>query len=87
MKPFDSHLRPASAPDITLGHSSRLQPQCAVVKATATTAVAAEMLNRSPQTLRKWACYENGPIRPLRINGRLAWSIEEIAALLNGGAK
>jgi hypothetical protein len=30
-------------------------------------------LNRAPQTLRKWACLENGPIRPIRINGRLAW--------------
>jgi len=50
-----------------------------------TTADAAKALNRAPQTLRKWACLENGPIRPVRINGRLAWPLEEIAALLNGG--
>jgi hypothetical protein len=49
-----------------------------------TTADAAKALNRKPQTLRKWACLENGPIRPIRINGRLAWSIDEIAALLSG---
>lgn len=42
-------------------------------------------LNRRPQTLRKWACLENGPIRPIRINGRLAWKIADIRALLNGG--
>lgn len=51
-----------------------------------TTAVAAKALNRAPQTLRKWACLENGPIRPIRIHGRLAWPLNEIAALLNGGA-
>lgn len=51
------------------------------------TAEAAKALNRKPQTLRAWACLENGPIRPIRINGRLAWPLDEIAALLNGGAK
>lgn len=50
-----------------------------------TTAQAAKALNRTPQTLRKWACLENGPIRPIRINGRLAWPVDEIARLLNGG--
>lgn len=48
---------------------------------------AAARLNRQPQTLRKWACLENGPIRPVRINGRLGWYADEIAALLNGEAK
>ncbi|QCX50692.1 helix-turn-helix domain-containing protein [Ralstonia pseudosolanacearum] len=50
-----------------------------------TTIDAAAVLNRKPQTLRKWACLENGPIRPLRINGRLAWRFSDIQALLNGG--
>lgn len=49
-----------------------------------TTEVAAKALNRQPQTLRKWACLENGPIRPVRINGRLAWPLDDIARLLNG---
>ena len=57
------------------------------LRETVTTTQAAEALNRAPQTLRKWACLENGPIRPIRINGRLAWPLEEIAALLNGSAK
>jgi hypothetical protein len=47
---------------------------------------AAPALNRSNQTLRKWACLENGPLRPVRINGRLAWRVSDIAALLNGEA-
>ena len=52
----------------------------------ATTAHAAAMLRRQPQTLRKWACLECGPIRPIRINGRLAWRIADIENLLNGEA-
>lgn len=48
------------------------------------TDAAAYHLNRSPQTLRVWACEENGPLRPIRINGRLAWSVAEIRALLKG---
>lgn len=43
---------------------------------------AAHYLNRQPQTLRVWACYENGPIRPLRVNGRLAWRVADIKAVL-----
>jgi len=50
------------------------------------TADTAFHLNRKSQTLRAWACLENGPIRPIRINGRLAWPVSEIKRLLNGGA-
>lgn len=46
---------------------------------------AAAAINRAPQTLRKWACLENGPIRPIRINGRLAWRVADLQSLLNGG--
>ena len=46
------------------------------------TAAAAHYLNRRPQTLRGWACMENGPLRPRRIMGRLAWSVAEIRAVL-----
>lgn len=47
----------------------------------------AHHLNRKAQTLRAWACMENGPIRPVRINGRLAWPVAAIRELLEGGAK
>lgn len=43
---------------------------------------AAFHLNRRPQTLRGWACLENGPLRPVRVHGRLAWSVPEIKRLL-----
>jgi len=46
---------------------------------------AAHYLNRRPQTLRAWSCLENGAIRPMRINGRLAWKVSDIRNLLNGG--
>lgn len=46
---------------------------------------AAFYLNRKPQTLRAWACLENGPIRPIRINGRLAWSVADIKRLHRRG--
>lgn len=48
---------------------------------------AATAINRAPQTLRKWACLENGPIRPIRINGRLAWRVSDLRFLLAGGLK
>lgn len=58
-----------------------------VTRPTIPTDAAAHYLNRRPQTLRAWACLENGALRPIRINGRLAWSVIEIRNLLNGGAK
>jgi hypothetical protein len=46
------------------------------------TASAAHHLGRRPQTMRAWASTERGPIRPVRINGRLSWSVAEIRRLL-----
>ena len=51
------------------------------------TDAAAHYLNRKPQTLRAWASLENGAMRPVRINGRLAWNVAKIKSLLNGGDK
>lgn len=51
-----------------------------------TTREAAHHLCRQIQTLHKWACYENGPIRPVRVNGRLAWRVADIKRVMNGGA-
>lgn len=48
------------------------------------TAEAALHLNRAEQTLRIWACRESGPLRPLRVNGRLAWPVSEIRRVLEG---
>ena len=47
---------------------------------------AAAALGRSPQTLRKWACLECGPLRPIHINGRLAWKVADLLRVVRGGA-
>lgn len=45
---------------------------------------AAPFINRKPQTLRKWAALNCGPISPIRINGRLAWRVSDLETLLSG---
>ena len=50
------------------------------------TACAAFHLSRQPQTLRAWACLENGPVRPVRVHGRLAWKTEDLRRLLGVAA-
>lgn len=46
------------------------------------TAEAAFHLNRAQQTMRLWAMNTSGPLRPLRIGGRLAWKTADLRALL-----
>ena len=47
------------------------------------TAHAAYLLTRRPQTLRGWASRSGtGPLRPVRINGRLAWPVSELKRVL-----
>ncbi|MEX3896358.1 helix-turn-helix domain-containing protein [Paraburkholderia sp. BR10954] len=51
-----------------------------------TTSEAAIALGLRVQTLHKWACLENGPIRPVRVGRRLAWKAADVRALMNGEA-
>jgi hypothetical protein len=67
------HVKPAK--------NQNFPPLDEVTSPTVTTEAAAYYLNRKPQTMRIWACLESGPIRPNRINGRLAWPVAEIKAL------
>jgi hypothetical protein len=50
------------------------------------TSKAANLINRRPQTLRKWASKNTAPngIQPIRINGRLAWRVADLEKLLGG---
>jgi hypothetical protein len=57
-------------------------PLESLTKPTTGTGSAAYYLNRQAQTLRSWASLENGPLRPIRLNGRLAWPVDEIRRLL-----
>ena len=49
---------------------------------TVSTKAAAHYLHLACQTMRIYACKENGPLRPLRINGRLHWETKKIRELL-----
>lgn len=53
-----------------------------VTRTHVTTEEAAFYLNRAAQTLRMWACFETGAIRPIRIYGRLGWPVAEIRRVL-----
>lgn len=67
------------------GHSSRWAGFTSLVLERRThvdTACAAFHLGRKPQTLRVWASSEKGPLRPVRVNGRLAWSVADIRRVL-----
>lgn len=59
-------------------------PLESVTRPTVDTAAAAYYLNRRPQTCRAWACLETFPdgLRPLRVNGRLAWPVAGIRKVL-----
>ena len=74
-----------AAPTSIAGAMRRLQslypPLSEVTKPNLKTEEAAHYLNRRPQTLRAWACLANGPIRPRRIGGLLAWPTAEVKNL------
>jgi hypothetical protein len=46
------------------------------------TRVMCHHLGRKEQTARGWACHEDGPLRPIRVNGRLAWAVADIKRIL-----
>ena len=74
-------------PATSAAHSLPIYPPLEqITRPTVPTDQAAYYLNRQPQTLRAWACLENGALRPIRINGRLAWKVADIKRLLNGDA-
>ena len=67
--------------------SKAFQPANAVplaqeIRTALPTAEAAYHLNRAQQTLRLWAMREDGPLRPVRINGRLAWKVADLRRVL-----
>lgn len=58
-----------------------ITPLDLVTKPNLTTEECAYYLSRKPQTLRAWAVRDQGPIKPLRINGRLAWPTAAVKKL------
>ena len=66
----------------TLETAPRFTSLAHETRATLPTPEAAYHLNRQQQTLRGWACKEDGPIRPMRVSGRLAWKVSDLKQLL-----
>lgn len=80
-------------PPEKLSQAKRLSPERAYPDINSETLLriptdqAAHYLLRRPQTLRIWAMRDGvGPIRPIRINGRLAWPLHDIKRLLGVSA-
>ena len=67
---------------MTMQVNQQFPPLDSVNRPAVATADAAYYLTRRPQTLRGWACHEDGPLRPVRIMGRLAWPVADIRRLL-----
>jgi hypothetical protein len=64
------------------GYTPPFPPLESVTRPTVPTEQAAYYLERRPQTLRGWACHEDGPLRPLRVNSRLHWKTSDLRNLL-----
>ena len=69
---------------MTSATQSSYTPLDQETRSTIPTREAAYHLNRQMQTLHIWACKESGPIRPVRVGGRLAWPVAEIRRVLSG---
>jgi hypothetical protein len=76
------HINFLRCKPMTTATPKQFPPLESVTRPAVDTAAAAYYLNRQQQTLRGWACHEDGPLRPIRINGRLAWSTQKIRELL-----
>lgn len=61
---------------------SQYPPLELVTRPAVDTASAAFYLNRKQQTLRAWATYQNGPVNPIRVGGRLAWKTSDLRRVL-----
>ena len=64
---------------------SQYPPLELITRPVVDTATAAYYLNRKQQTLRAWATYQNGPVNPIRVGGRLAWKTSELRRVLMEG--
>lgn len=64
---------------------SQYPPLELITRPVVDTATAAYYLNRKQQTLRAWATYQNGPVNPIRVGGRLAWKTSDLRRVLMEG--
>jgi hypothetical protein len=66
-------------------HEASIPPLNNETRIAVDTRTAAYHLNRAPKTLRSWSSSGKGPLAPLRINGRLAWSVAGIREVMGCG--
>jgi hypothetical protein len=57
-------------------------PLALETRAALPTPEAAYHLNREQQTLRHWAMRNDGPVKCLRVGGRLQWPVAEIKRVM-----
>ncbi len=69
---------------VNIVKTEQFPPLTTVTRTHVDTAAAAYYLNRRPQTLRGWHCHGAYPegLRPLALNGRLAWPTAGLRTLL-----
>ncbi|MDO9002828.1 MAG: hypothetical protein Q7V20_05185 [Aquabacterium sp.] len=73
----------ASSSDHSAGKPKSFPPLELVTSPNVGTPQAAYYLNRAQKTLREWASRSgNGPVQPIRVNGRLAWPVDELRRVL-----
>ena len=76
----EQHTPPPPAPQQTTNPPTTLPPPGINLS----TAQAAQLLNRKPQTLRAWHSKDNGPMRPVKNGRSLAWPSDEVLRLMSG---
>ena len=76
------HSAPTAKEVVQPNATPNYKPLVEETRTTLPTKEAAFQLSRAQQTLRLWAMSESGPLRPIRINGRLHWRTEDIRKLL-----
>lgn len=81
LKDATSTKEESTSEDLTV-KTARTLSLALETRAALPTSEAARHLNRAQQTLRMWAMREDGPLRPLRVSGRLAWPTADIRKLL-----
>lgn len=59
-----------------------LAPLASETRSALPTREAARHLGRASQTMRLWSCLGTGPIRPIRVHGRLMWRTDDLRRLL-----
>lgn len=76
------HFLPAaSAPDVSLERVCRERGLPVTVDGRVSEQVAAEILGRSPDTLRNWS-YADAPLPFVKVRGRRTYRLEDIAQML-----